>query len=235
MHTVVYALLPHSDIAKFEIEDGLVRGAATELLAAPSSISRVSVDIATAGVVDFDSPHETPSFDALFRITAESMSEARPAHLDDLVAEVAGVVGAWTVSTVTVAERDDEWIGVATPGVKLVALLTSGPGIDRGSYDGWLRDALMTCADDLDGVGVAYHTPGETLVGTTGFDSMVEFSFPTQDGLEQALETHTLQSILGSELLDSDETQAFTAVEHLLTPNENAWEMHNSADHSPNP
>ncbi len=233
MHTVAFALLSHSDIAKFELEDGLARGAATKLLASPSTISRVSVDIATAGVINFDPPHGAPPFDALFRITAASMSEAQPSNLDKLIADVATVVGSWTISTVTVAEREDQWIGSATPGVKLVAFLVSGPGIDSGSYSGWLRDALMTCADDLDGVGVTHIIPEETLSGATQFSSMIEFSFPTQDGLAQALAAHTLQPILESELLDSDKTQMFSAVEHLLTPNENAWEMYNSANPSP--
>lgn len=233
MHTVVYALVPHSDIAKFEVEDGLARGAAAELLAAPSTISQVVVDIATAGIIDVDSPHTPPGFDALLRVSAESMADAQPAHLAELVADVASVAGAWTISTISIAEREDDWIGSATPGVKLVALLSSGPGIDRGSFDGWLREALLTCANDLAGVGVVTHTPEETLEGSRQFDSLVEFSFSTQDGLAHALEAHMLQSVLGSELLDSDKTQVFTTVEHLLTPNENAWEMHDSADASP--
>lgn len=233
MNTVVYALSAHFDIAKFELEDGLVRQAAASLLAAPSTIAQITVDIATAGVVDVDTPHSAPSFDAMLRIAADSMSDAQPPDLAELVADVVGVVGAWTVETSVLAERDDHWIGSSTPGVKLVAFLTSGPGIDRGSYDGWLRDAAMTCAAELDGVGVALVSPNDPLVGVERFDTILELSFPGRAELEKALAEKTLQPILGSELLDLGKTQLVTTAEHRLVPNENAWEMHNSSHPSP--
>lgn len=233
MNTVVYALSPHFDIAKFELEDGLVRQAAASLLAAPSTITQITVDIATAGVVDVDTPHSAPSFGAMLRIAADSMSDAQPTDLAELVADVVGVVAAWTVTTSVLAERDDHWIGSSTPGVKLVAFLTGGPGIDSGSYDGWLRDAAMTVATELDGVGVALLSPNDPLIGDERFDTILELSFPGQAELEKALAEDTLQPILGSELLDLGKTQLVTTAEHRLVPNENAWEMHNSSHPSP--
>jgi len=226
MHTVVYALVPHSDIAKFEVEDGLARGAATNLVSAPTSISQVAVDLATAGTVDLDSTYTAPAFGALMRISAESSSDAHPGDIDDLVGEVASVVGAWAVTSSVIADRADSWVGSATPGVKLIGLLTSAPGIDAKSFDGWVRDAVATCSSELSGVGVRLHTPQEALIGASTFDNIVELSFSTHEQLEGALATHGVRQLLQSELLNADTTQVFTAVEHLLTPNENAWELH---------
>lgn len=229
MHTMVYALAKHEDVAKFELEDGLVRHTATELLAKPSSTDCVVVGFPTAEHHAVGVEHRRPSFDALLRISASEHVDTRPPTLDALILEVAGVVGAWEVDSTVIAERPDSWVGTATRGMTLAAMFDAGPGIDRGSYNGWLREALMTCAEDLDGVGVVHHSTVETIVAGDGFDTLLEFSFPTEDALVATLDSASLKAIVGSELLDASSLRAFTAVEHIHTPNENAWAMHESS------
>lgn len=228
MHTVVYALAKHEDVAKFELEDGLVRHAATELLARPSSIDRVVVTLPKAERHEVGADHRPPSHDALLRIAAGEPADARPATLDSLIVEVAGVVGGWSVESTSIADRPDSWVGTATRGVTFSLMFGAGPGIDKSSYDGWLRDALMTCSDELDGVGIQQHSLVESFVDGDGFDTILEFSFPTEHSLESALNSASVQAIIGSELLDAQSLRAFAAVEHIHTPNENAWAMHES-------
>lgn len=235
MPTLLYALVQHDDIAKFELEDGLVREAAASLLAQPSTISDIAIDTLTSATFDDRLPAGTGTsargFDALLRITASDENDARPTELDDLVATVARVVGRWPVASREIASRGDSWLGTSTPGVKLNLLLSRGPGIDLSSYDGWLRDETQSTAEALDRVGVRSISP---IDGTEfpSFDTLLEFSFPSQELVNSSLDGGSLSGIVGSELLDPAQLRMFATSEHILKPNENAWEMHEAKGRS---
>jgi hypothetical protein len=229
MHTVVYALAQHDDIAKFELEDGLVRRAAVELLAAPSSISSIVVHIPRAEEVRFDVATRPPGYDALLEISAGDERDTKPKEFDELTVDVALPIGAWSVSTVQIADRSDSWIGTATPGITLTILFTRAPGIDRNSYDGWLRDALKSCVERLDDVAVRQLSPLTALLPGDDFETMLEFSFPSASALAQAVADQAFTPVIGSELLDPTSIRSQSSVKHRLVPNENAWEMHNTS------
>lgn len=230
MFTVTYAMVKHDDVAKFDLEDGLVREAAQSLLETPSTTEQIRIDLPREDEVPLGLAHRDPALDALVTIAAGSEEDARPANLADLVGDVARVAGAWSVQSLTIAEREDSWIGSATRGITVHLLCNRGAGIDQTSYDAWRRDALKTCADTLDGVGVREYTVDAVLVEGDGFDTHVEFSFPTEAELDEALAANVLSSVVDSELLEESSVRLFTATQQLLAPNENAWEMHLSSD-----
>lgn len=229
MHTAVYALAQHDDIAKFELEDGLVRQAAVSLLAAPSSIRSIAIHVPKAHEVSVGLGSRPAGYDALIEITAGEEHDTRPKEFDNLIFDVARPIGAWSVSTTQIAERSDEWIGTATPGITLTLLFSRAPGIDLNSYDGWLRDALMSCVERLDDCAVRMLSPSTVLLPGDEFETMLEFSFPTTSALEQAIADHAFAPVIGSELLDVGSIRSQSSVEHRLVPNENAWEMHETS------
>ena len=117
----------------------------------------------------------------------------------------------------------------ATPGITLTVLFSRAPGIDRNSYDGWLRSAMMSCVERLDDVAVRQLNPLSAVLPGDDFDTMLEFSFPSASALDQALADHAFTPVVGSELLDPESIRSQSSVEHRLVPNENTWEMHRSS------
>lgn len=226
MPTLLYALVQHRDIAKFEFEDGLVRQAAASLLAEPSTISTIAVDTLTSTTIENigQPPMGSTVIDALVRITAEEEVDARPVGFEELVSDVARVVGIWEVDVRDLAVRTDSWRGTSTPGVKLSLMLRRGPGIDLGSYEGWLRDETKSLLGSLDSAGVRTLVPRQPP-GDDDFDTLLEFSFPTESALTTALANRTLAPILESELLEPSSLTVLATAEHILRPNENAWEL----------
>lgn len=232
MPTVVYALAKHDDVAKFELEDGLARHTATELLSAPSSIAQIITNFPRAESPATGFEHRGADVDALFAISAEAESDAHPASFDGLIVDVARVVGAWTVTATEIAQRTDTWVGSATTGANLSVLFSRGPGIDQNSYDAWLRDVLMTAAESMDGTGISHFTTDGVLVGGDGFDTWIEFSFPSEDALTDAFERKLLAPLITSKLFDENSVRVFASVQHVHVPNENAWQVFES-NHSP--
>lgn len=235
MHTLLYALAQHEDIAKFELEDGLVREAAASLLAHPSTISDITIDTLTSATFDDRLPEGAGTsprgFDALLRITASDERDTRPNAFDELVMNVARVVGRWPVTTREITSRSDSWRGTSTPGVKLNLLLSRGPGIDLSSYEGWLLDEVQAAVERTGSVGVRSISP---IQGgdPASFDTLLEFSLPSQELLTSTLDEGHLSGILESELLDPAQLRVFATSEHVLTPNENAWELSEGAGRS---
>lgn len=223
MYDAFYALAGHGDIARLELEDGLVRGAAVELLSRRSSIRQIVVDLPRARSVDLGVSSRPAGFDASMRITAEREADAHPDVLADLVLDVASVVGTWSLANHESSELPKEWIGTATPGAKLMFLFNRAAGIDITSYDTWLQDAIASCQSRLDGAGVSYFSPLTAFQHGDDFDTMAEFSFATEDALDAAIEDRALSPLLGSELLDPDSVRIRPTVEHRLVPNENTW------------
>lgn len=232
MFTVTHAMVKHDDVAKFDLEDGLAREAAMALLESPSTIEEIRIDLPREDVLELGREHRSVGFDALVTITAGSEQDARAGSLDDLVVDVAQVGGAWSVVTTNIAEREDTWVGSATRGLTVHLLCNRGAGIDQSSYDAWRRDALKTFADTVDGIGVREDSTDAVLVDGDGFDTHVEFSFPTDAHLDEAIASNALSAIVDSELLEEGSVRVFAATQHVHVPNENAWEMSRSS-HEP--
>lgn len=225
MHHAFYALVRHDDVEKFELEDGLVRHAGKALLAEPSSLKQVALDIRRAATDALGLGIGPTKFEASIRLTASEEFDVRPAALPELVADVARIVGAFTITTHELADLGTSWLGTATPGTKLSYFLECSPGIDRSDHDRWIDDAMQSCLERMDGVAVRHHRPISELSPGIAFDTIAEFTFPTEASLLSAAETHALTPLIGSELLDSASTRVLASVEHRLVPNQNAWDI----------
>ncbi len=223
MYDVFYTLDGHDDIAKLELEDGLVRHAAVELLSKRSFIRQIVVDVPRARSIDLGIPARPAGFDASVRITADREEDAHPDALADLVLDVANIVGTWTVANHETTELPKVWIGTATPGVKLMFLFNRAAGIDITSYDTWLQDAIASCESRLHDAGVRYFSPLTASEHGDDFDTIAEFSFVSEDALDDAIEERALSPLVGSELLDPDSVRIQATIEHRLLPNKNAW------------
>jgi hypothetical protein len=225
MHHAFYALAAHVDIDKFELEDGVVRRASRELLLEESTISRVLVDIPTERPLSLDIETHVPEWDVSLIITAESSEQSAPHNFAELIIDVASVIGQRAVSTIEVSELSSSWIGSATPGPKISFLLNRSAGVDAGSYDGWLRDALNDCIAKVDDVGCRAFAPLRKNEVDAGFDTIASFWFPSVEALESAVGEHVFNPLLTSHLVDNDAIRAMSSVEHRLTPNPNTWSM----------
>jgi len=219
MHQSYFALEAHSDVTRFEIEDGIVRGAVAQLLAQPSTIERVTVHIPRERSIDVGLPTATSGPQPALCITAEAENDA---HIDlaPLIADVGIVADSWQVTTSTLAASDREWVGNVAPGVALRVAVSAAPGIDAANFRTWLTDALHRCADrctDLQALRVTLplHREPPSVIAT--------ISFETEGALDASLDASALEPFIGSEMIDIRSAQITAISEHLITPNPNTW------------
>ncbi len=227
MHHALLALRAHRDLAKFDLEDGLLRSIVAQRLTEPSSITRVVVDLATEdqrGVSADDgvAPHE---LDALVWISADDVADldprTLPVPLDHVAAEIAG----WMIESVEVRDLDRGWVGTATPGLKLVFLLSAQDGVSDADFDGWLRDTAETCASRMVTGGLSYHRMLSPIVDSPDVDAVVAFWFRSAGRLEEAESYGVFDPVHTAEVVDAEATTRLVTVEHRIHPNPNVWRV----------
>ena len=222
-HTL-FTLAAHSDVAKFELEDGVIRVAGSEILRNESTITRLLIDVPTERTTQFSVDTLAADWDAMMVISADSATDSRPENAEALVAESAIISGQWDVTVVELRDIDEEWVGTATPGSKVSFILTRGAGIDPASFDDWLTSAMRDLADRMDNGGSRIVTPIRSA-GNAPFDAIASFWFPSEDDLGAAVDGQLFASILASHLVDEGSVRAMSTVEHRRQPNPNAWAM----------
>ncbi|MFT7474610.1 MAG: hypothetical protein ACI81L_001535 [Verrucomicrobiales bacterium] len=235
MYHAFYALAAHDDIEKFELEDGVVRHAGAALLAETSTIERIIVDAPSERRPEPPADRPAVPWESSITISAREAADCRPPELDELIFDVARVVGAWTVASVDVAEFERDWIGKATPGGKLSFLLRRSAGADQGSYENWLSDAMVECTNRLGDVGGRYVLPLDAFVPGAEFETIASFWFPNDEALKTAMEGDGFGPLLASHLVDHAATRTHFSVEHRLVPNPNAWASTDMAVEPPEP
>jgi hypothetical protein len=223
MYHAFYALAAHDDIEKFELEDGIVRHAGAELLAEASTIERIIVDAPSERRPEPAADTPRVPWGSSITISARDAADCRPAALDELIFDVALVVGAWTVASVDVAEFERDWIGRATPGGKISFLLRRSAGIDQSSYENWLSNAMIESTNRLGDVGSRYVLPRDAFVPGVEFDTIASFWFPDDHALEAAVDGDGFGPLIASDLVDRTATRTHLSVEHRLIPNPNTW------------
>ena len=222
-HTL-FTLAAHSDVAKFELEDGVIRVAGSEILRNESTITRLLIDVPTERTTQFSVDTLAADWDAMMVISAGSATDSRPENADTLVAESAIISGEWDVTVVELRDIDKEWVGTATPGSKVSLILTRSAGIDPASFDDWLHSAVLDLSDRMDNGGSRIVTPTRRD-GDAPFDAIASFWFPSEDDLDAAVDAQLFASILASHLVDEGSVRAMSTVEHRRQPNPNAWAM----------
>jgi|GEM_PF-2644244 len=222
-HTL-FTLAAHADVAKFELEDGVIRVAGGEILRNESTITRLLIDVPTERTTQFSVETFASDWDAMLLISAESTADSRPENADVLLAESAVISGKYDVTVLELRDIDKEWVGTATPGSKVSFILTCSAGVDSASFDDWLMSATSDLADQNDDGGARIITPVRSA-NDPPFDAILSFWFSTQDDLDAAVEEQRFGSILASHLVETGSTRAMSSVEHRRQPNPNAWTM----------
>ncbi len=222
-HTL-FTLAAHSDVAKFELEDGVVRSAAGAILRNESTITRLLIDVPTERTLQFSVDTLAPEWDATMLLTAGSAADCLPANIDELVVDTAVINGHWDAAVLELRDIDKDWIGTATPGSKISFVLRRSAGVDPASFDGWLSAAATDLAERMDDGGARIVTPVRGS-DDAPFDSIASFWFSREDGLAAAIDAQLFASILASHLVDDGSVRAMSSVEHRRHPNPNAWEM----------
>lgn len=224
MHHHLFTLRSHSDIAKFELEDGVVRTAAAGLLADESTISQLLVDMSTERTLALTAEVHTPQWESSVIISSADEGDADADVLAELVVDVATVIDHWPVMLIEISDLDGTWVGSATPGPKVSFVVRRSSGIDSASFNGWLRDTLSDALAKSPGIGARAIAPLDTD-GQAPRDSILSFWFPDEAALNDAVTNQLFASLLGAELIDADSIRSWSTVEHRLTPNPNAWAM----------
>jgi len=220
MHSTLFTLTAHPDITKFELEDGMLRGAVASLLAERSSISEVTVDIPRDGTENL--PHDFPSTpdSTLIAITASSVSDTAQA-LDLLVNDFAVVTRSGAVDRLDITNRDASWPGTATPGVTLRIRADQTPGINLSSFTQWTKDALGSCSERLPSTTI------RAMIATEGSSQLPSVStaitFANDDELRDALGGKVLAPFVDSEFLSPGTLSFDMVTEHRVSPNPNTW------------
>lgn len=225
MHHAFYALTAHVDVAKFELEDGIIRVAGASILRHESSISRILVDVPMERRLVLDVPTVKPGWDAIVIISANMPPDCLREDLAPLVLDVATVGPPIMVSVVDVLDVPEPWIGSATPGPKVSLVLRRSAGVDMKSYDLWLHEAVEDCASRIDRGGCRAITPKRDDDRDARFDTIASFWFPTEEALTDALAAQALAPLTSSHLIDAATIGTMSSTEHRLTPNPNAWKM----------
>ena len=219
MHHWLYTLRPHGDVNKFEVEDGVIRGVVAALLAKPSSIIDVLVDIPrdANSQGSFDIPGAEDH--VLIAISAEQDADAQP-DMATLAKDFATVESSGSVQRTEIAERERTWPGTATPGTAVRLRAAAAPGIDAPGLASWLNDALADCVTKLPGVGIR----AMPAAGSTGLTAInVSLAFPQGEDPESQFTSRTLQPFLDSEILAPGSMTANMVTEHRILPNPQIW------------
>jgi len=221
MHAVYFEVAPHQDIARLDLEDGLIRQAAASLTATASTIKEIVVDVPRERTIDLAGSNDGPSASPAVVIEAEEEGDTA-VELDHLLAEVATVQSAWSAKLSTLIEPSREWAGVVTPGVKLRLSGSAAPGINSASFEQFVADSLLRCADRCDGLLAL------TLAQSIGQASnpphaVAGFSFVDDQALDAALVASAFTPFARSELMQAASLHIAAVSEHRIAPNPNTW------------
>jgi hypothetical protein len=165
------ALRKHGDVSKLDFEDGL-RAAVHDRLDNNVGVHQIAVDLCAIDQAGIGTPH--PSFDALMWVDRDDddISLDQPVLLD-----VALPVGSWKIDTTDFVAHHESWVGKATPGVRVLYLMSSLPAqptLRELLDDATARMAVgaLTCHDIIEG-------PAELVAA-------VSFWFPRPTDLDEA-------------------------------------------------
>lgn len=214
----LFALNSHLDMTRFEVEDGLLRNAAADLLSNESAIETITIDIGLQRLPE-SVGEPLGTIDSLFLIKASNPDDATPAHFEELVASTASVAGSWTVETIPVTRLKKSWSGTATPGPKLNAFFRTDKTGDTSRER--IVDVTGTIAADLGDVGsrVTFVSAGQEAP----FESAISLWFADVASAKDALAGPAYTTFFNSSLVDRESLGLYRTTEHVLTANPNIW------------
>lgn len=164
------ALRKHGDVSKLDFEDGL-RAAVRERLD-NNGVHQIAVDLCAtdqAGIGARD-----PSFDALMWVDRDDDE----LELDQpLLLDVTLPIGSWKIDTTDLVSHHESWVGKATPGVRVLYLMSSLPAQPT------LRELLDDATARMSGGALTCH---DVVGGSANLVAAVSFWFPRYADLDEA-------------------------------------------------
>ncbi len=219
MQQRLHGLICHPDVTRFEIEDALVRQAASELVSKETSILEIDIDL---GLFRLEQSSGDPlgNINSLFLVTADDSTDADAEPLAELIAEAAVVSTSWPVEVENISELEKAWIGTATPGPKITVAFDSSAA-DSSSYRDNIVQTVRSVVAKLDDVGAR-----SMFLDTdqdAPFSTAVSFWFPTPSAAQDALDGDALKSLTEAGNISSDSLGIYQGTEHRVFPNPNIW------------
>lgn len=165
------ALRKHGDVSKLDFEDGL-RAAVHDRLDNNVGVHQIAVDLCATDQAGFGEPQ--PSLDALMWINKDDdeIELDQPALL-----EVALPIGSWKIDSTVVVEHHESWVGKATPGVRVLYLMSSLPA--QPTLQELLDDATARMPEGA----LMCH---DVIEGSSDLVAAVSFWFPRYADLDEA-------------------------------------------------
>ncbi len=223
MHATYFEIVPHDDIARLDLEDGLIRNAAAALIANASTIDEIIVDVPRQRSIELGASGADSASAPAMCIVAAELADTKP-DLDDLLVEVATVSTSWPATISTLLEVDQDWPGPVTPGVKLRLSASAAPGIDGASFATWITDSLHRCADRCeDLLAVTALQPASDDDGPDALSVIGTLSFRDDAALDAALSSAAFAPFAESEMIAPESLRAAAVSEHRIRPNPNTW------------
>lgn len=176
----IIALRKHGDVSKLDFEDGL-RVAVQDRITTATSVHQIAIDLCAKDQAGLGSVH--PSVDALLWVERDDGNvDLQQSQLLD----VAAPVGTWEVDGQHFLEHHENWIGAATPGVRILYLMASLPA--QPTLRELLDDAT---ARMIDGALTCY----TVTAGPADLAAIVAFWFPRQEALDDATQNAVFERI----------------------------------------
>jgi len=210
MDRVLVTLRAHGDLTRLDLEDGLLRGALPALLDIESGLIGIDVDLRAEDQTPLGDDGTGPSAVLTFSGTADLPSVD---EISAMVVEVAVVVDAYRVHSTEFGQIDDEWVGHATPGAKLVHFLHRANSASVDDVDAALDELTKGLSNAI------RHRVHEELVPSRPFDAIVTTRFPTLADLDAAV-AEGPSSFAAFDEATSDRVLVF---EHRFRADPNHW------------
>ncbi len=219
MHHVLYCLTSHPDVTRFEVEDGVVRQAAAELLSEETTIDTIAIDL---GIFVREGAAETPAagYDVLVSISGGTAEDVSPSEFAELVAEVAVVSSSTPISIDELSQLEKEWVGTTTPGPKVTAHFNPAAS-DSADYRDQIEALARSVVASIGNVGcrVVHSTPTDGWP----FATSLGYWFANNAEAKEAFERDAFDLLSSSSLIAPNSFVLTESIEHRIAPNPNTW------------
>lgn len=214
-----YALMSHPDVTRFEVEDGVVRHAAAELVSEETTIDNIMIDLGVQ-VRRGNPEHPVAALDTVLSISGATEADVTPPGLADLIVDVAVVAATVPLEIVEVSQLEKSWIGTMTPGPKITAYWNPATA-DSPAYRSSVEELAATVASALGDVGcrVSFGERSDDWPVTTS----ISYWFANPGAAGDALAGDVFDALDNPDLVAPESFLLVEAVEHRVIPNPNNW------------
>ncbi len=219
--TSLLAIRPHGDLAKFEFEDHLLRGAVPQLLRSQNGISSVTVDLRIETQSSGDTPQD---LGAMITVIETNSDRSAVRELREMVFEAGEVEAAWEVDDRRATQSATTWLGTSTPGVKSLCFVRMPADSDSPDHHRHLVETAGDLLHDrLPQAEISTYVVTADLVPSPVTTAVFTMLFRSVNAIDEARQAGAFAPI--EDLVERHEATVFElrTVEHRLFPNPNTW------------